>query len=186
MLNCTIQYTRHSLPAIFPRHVTYAITKASLSSSSTVIMCSCQARANRKPALQGSANQGLSLWGGSRGTTQAVGRITRGGKDTSNMISLGLLLVGLVLVQAGHHNHVLSEHFIDKINAANSTWKAGRNFHPETSHNFLRTLMGVHPMAHKHLPPPKSALLGEASFLFLVSKSRVFLIKRWRRITGEL
>ena len=22
MLNCTIQYTRHSLPAIFPRHVT--------------------------------------------------------------------------------------------------------------------------------------------------------------------
>merc|ERR1711936_1092874 len=95
-----------------------------------------------------------------RGTTWGVGRITRGGKDTSVMISLGLLLVGLVLVQAGHHNHVLSEHFIDKINAANSTWKAGRNFHPETSHNFLRTLMGVHPMAHKHSPPPKSALLG--------------------------
>merc|ERR1712226_291245 len=89
-----------------------------------------------------------------------VGRITRGGKDTSIMISLGLLLVGLVLVQAGQHNHVLSEHFIDKINAANSTWKAGRNFHPETSHNFLRTLMGVHPMAHKHLPPPKPSLFG--------------------------
>lgn len=77
------------------------------------------------------------------------------------MISLGLLLVGLVLVQAGHHNHVLSDHFIEKINSANSTWRAGRNFHPETSHNFLRTLMGVHPMAHKHLPPAKPTLLGE-------------------------
>ena len=81
------------------------------------------------------------------------------------MISLGLLLVGLGLVQAGHHNHVLSEHFIEKINSANSTWRAGRNFHPETSHNFLRTLMGVHPMAHKHLPPPKPTLLGETIFL---------------------
>jgi len=76
------------------------------------------------------------------------------------MISLRLLLVGLGLVQAGHHNHVLSEHFIEKINSANSTWRAGRNFHPETSHNFLKTLMGVHPMAHKHLPPPKPTLLG--------------------------
>merc|ERR1712107_637005 len=83
-----------------------------------------------------------------------------GGKDTSRMISLGLLLVGLVLVHGGHHNHILSEHFIEKINSANSTWTAGRNFHPETSHNFLRTLMGVHPMAHKHLPPPKPTLLG--------------------------
>merc|ERR1712037_312857 len=81
-----------------------------------------------------------------------VGRISRRGKDTSQMISLGLLLVGLGLVLAGHHNHVLSEHFIEQINAANSTWRAGRNF--------LRDLMGVHPMAHKHLPPPKSALLG--------------------------
>ena len=77
------------------------------------------------------------------------------------MISLGLLLVGLVLVHGGHHNHILSEHFIEKINSANSTWTAGRNFHPETSHNFLRTLMGVHPMAHKHLPPPKPTLLGK-------------------------
>merc|ERR1712038_1715689 len=92
-----------------------------------------------------------------------VGRITRGGKDTSRMISLGLLLVGLVLVHGGHHNHILSEHFIEKINSANSTWTAGRNFPPETSHNFLRTLMGVHPMAHKHLPPPKPTLLGGES-----------------------
>merc|ERR1711971_1541988 len=88
-----------------------------------------------------------------------VVRISRGGEDTSKMISLGLLLVGLVLVQAGHHNHVLSDHFIEKINSANSTWRAGRNFHPETSHNFLRTLMGVHPMAHKHLPPAKPTCL---------------------------
>merc|ERR1711971_1283354 len=60
-----------------------------------------------------------------------VVRISRGGKDTSRMISLGLLLIGLVLVQAGHHNHVLSDHFIEKINSA-----------------------------HKHLPPAKPTLLG--------------------------
>merc|ERR1719367_182962 len=89
--------------------------------------------------------------------------MSRWGKDTSKMVSLGLLLVGLSLAEAGHHNHVLSEHFIEKINSANSTWTAGRNFHPETSHNFLRTLMGVHPMAHKHLPPPKPTLLGGES-----------------------
>ena len=109
------------------------------------------------------------------------------------MISLGLLLIGLVLVQAGHHNHVLSDHFIEKINSANSTWRAGRNFHPETSHNFLRTLMGVHPMAHKHLPPAKPTLLGETIFSpaecmkysFLVSKSRASFVCRWGRSAGE-
>ena len=38
----------------------------------------------------------------------------------------------------------------------------GRNFHPGTSHNFLRALCGVHPMAHKHLPKEKPQLLGDA------------------------
>merc|ERR1712243_500684 len=71
---------------------------------------------------------------------------------------LGVLCLGLA--QAKYHNHVLSKSFIAKINAANSTWVAGTNFHPGTSHNYLKRLMGVHPQAHRHLPPPKKALLG--------------------------
>jgi len=80
-----------------------------------------------------------------------------------------LTLVSLVIALATtttagqllHHNHILSDSFINKINSANSTWTAGRNFHPSTSHNYLKTLMGVHPMADKFLPPVKEHnLLG--------------------------
>ena len=35
-------------------------------------------------------------------------------------------LVTSVVVEAQHHNYVLSDHFIDQLNAANSTWTAGR------------------------------------------------------------
>jgi len=71
-----------------------------------------------------------------------------------------VLVVGVVVAQAAHHNHVLSQTFIEEINSANSTWRAGANFHPSTSHNYLRTLMGVHPKAHLYLPPTKPTLLG--------------------------
>jgi cathepsin B len=57
-------------------------------------------------------------------------------------------------------NHVLSSAYIQELNSLNSTWVAGSNFHPDTSHNFLRTLMGVHPDAHKHMPKQKNILLG--------------------------
>ena len=66
----------------------------------------------------------------------------------------------LTAVSAQHHNYILSEDFINTINNANSTWTAGRNFHPETSHNYLRTLMGVHPSAHMFLPP-QQGLVGD-------------------------
>jgi len=66
----------------------------------------------------------------------------------------------LTAVSAQHHNYILSEDFINTINNANSTWTAGRNFHPETSHNYLRTLMGVHPSAHMFLPPQQE-LVGD-------------------------
>eukprot|EP00094_Tigriopus_californicus_P003247 TCALIF_03123-PA protein Name:"Similar to CTSB Cathepsin B (Sus scrofa)" AED:0.44 eAED:0.44 QI:0/0/0/0.37/1/1/8/0/953 len=63
------------------------------------------------------------------------------------------------------HNHLLSEDFIDQINIAGSTWTAGRNFAPETSTNYLKQLMGVHPMHQKFLPEakPKDTLLSDAS-----------------------
>jgi len=83
--------------------------------------------------------------------------LTRFGQGNMKVL---ILLLGTVCVQGFHQNHILSDHFIEKINQANSTWKAGRNFHPMTSHNYLRTLMGVHKDAEKHMPPKKKMLLG--------------------------
>jgi len=80
---------------------------------------------------------------------------------TSATVLALLAVATAVNCVAVHHNHVLSDHFINQINAANSTWTAGRNFHPSTSHNFLRTLMGVHPDADNHRPPfEEHRLLG--------------------------
>uniref|UniRef100_A0A224XFA6 Putative cathepsin l n=1 Tax=Panstrongylus lignarius TaxID=156445 RepID=A0A224XFA6_9HEMI len=50
----------------------------------------------------------------------------------------------------------LSDEFIDYINSLNTTWKAGRNFHPKTSFKYLTKLMGVHPDAVLHKLPLKS------------------------------
>ncbi len=62
---------------------------------------------------------------------------------------------------AGHHNHILSDDFISDLNSLpGMTWTAGKNFHPGTSTNFLRTLMGVHPGHRRFLPAPKRRLLG--------------------------
>jgi len=77
------------------------------------------------------------------------------------MLCMAVFLLSTAYVGAIHHNHILSDLFIDQINQANSTWTAGRNFHPMTSHNYLRTLMGVHKDAHKHMPPKKPMLLGD-------------------------
>jgi len=76
------------------------------------------------------------------------------------MILSFLLLISLVGCAVSSDNYVLSNDFISHINSLNSTWVAGNNFHPSTSHNYLRTLMGVHPDAHKYLPKHKAALLG--------------------------
>uniref|UniRef100_U5EX33 Putative cathepsin l n=1 Tax=Corethrella appendiculata TaxID=1370023 RepID=U5EX33_9DIPT len=49
--------------------------------------------------------------------------------------------------------HPLSDKFIDLINQKATTWKAGRNFHVNTSLAYLRGLMGVHPDADKFKLP---------------------------------
>jgi len=76
------------------------------------------------------------------------------------MFFLLLGLVSSVCCQVPHHNHILTDSFINSINNAGSTWTAGRNFHPATSHNYLRTLMGVHPSAHLFLPKIKDVIKG--------------------------
>lgn len=45
----------------------------------------------------------------------------------------------------------------------NSTWKAGRNFHPETSMNDIKGLLGVHPHHRLHLPSQKPSMLSGSS-----------------------
>ena len=47
------------------------------------------------------------------------------------MSASSLVLVVLttnLLVEAQHHNYVLSDHFIERLNQANSTWTAGRKY----------------------------------------------------------
>uniref|UniRef100_A0A1B6G399 Peptidase C1A papain C-terminal domain-containing protein n=2 Tax=Cuerna arida TaxID=1464854 RepID=A0A1B6G399_9HEMI len=43
----------------------------------------------------------------------------------------------------------LSDEFIDFINSVQSSWKAGRNFPKDTSFDFIRGLLGVHPDSKK-------------------------------------
>ena len=61
------------------------------------------------------------------------------------------------LTSAAHlQNYIVSDDFINEINAKAKTWTAGRNFHPETSSNFLKGLMGLHP-DHKFYMPEVSS-----------------------------
>ena len=57
-------------------------------------------------------------------------------------------------------NYLFSDEFISYINSKTTTWKAGRNFHPETSTNYIKSLCGLHPDHKKYLPPKKANLLG--------------------------
>lgn len=49
----------------------------------------------------------------------------------------------------------LSQQFIDETNSKAKTWKAGPNFHPDTSIEYIRGLMGVHPDSVRFRLPPK-------------------------------
>jgi hypothetical protein len=57
-------------------------------------------------------------------------------------------------------NFAVSNNLIQRINAKAKTWKAGQNFHPKTSENFLKSLMGVHPDHHEFLPAPSAFTTG--------------------------
>jgi len=53
----------------------------------------------------------------------------------------------------------LSDELIDHINSMKTTWKAGRNFHKDTSMEFINGLLGVHPDSKMYLPPAKDVQL---------------------------
>eukprot|EP00095_Tigriopus_kingsejongensis_P004826 snap_masked-scaffold1088_size63410-processed-gene-0.5 protein:Tk04826 transcript:snap_masked-scaffold1088_size63410-processed-gene-0.5-mRNA-1 annotation:"cathepsin b precursor" len=55
--------------------------------------------------------------------------------------------------------HLLSSSFITQINQVATTWKAGQNFQPGTSLNYIKGLLGVHPMHQQFLPPVREVNL---------------------------
>jgi cathepsin B len=71
-----------------------------------------------------------------------------------------VLLLGFITSAYCGGSKILGQEYIDYINQQNSTWTAGQNFHPDTSHDYIISLMGVHPAAHKFLPKAKRILLG--------------------------
>lgn len=66
-----------------------------------------------------------------------------------------ILVAILAIATASNIDDPLSDEFIAEINRKATTWEAGRNFHPETSRMYIRTLMGVHPDSKNYLEPPK-------------------------------
>ena len=57
-------------------------------------------------------------------------------------------------------NYIVSKEYIEHINSKAETWQAGHNFHPETSTNYIKGLLGVHPDHKKFMPSMKESLLG--------------------------
>jgi cathepsin B len=68
------------------------------------------------------------------------------------MKTLAVFSLLVALAAANSNSYIFSDDFIDEINREATTWKAGRNFHPETSTNYVKNLLGVHP-AHKEFMP---------------------------------
>lgn len=68
------------------------------------------------------------------------------------IILFSVLLVLAAALDNGNNLDPLSDEFIDFINKAQSTWTAGRNFHRNTSRDYLVGLMGVLPGHKEHLP----------------------------------
>ena len=56
-------------------------------------------------------------------------------------IALLLLLAAYAASAEDHHNYMLSDDFIDEINREATTWRAGRNFHPLTSTNYIKVCL---------------------------------------------
>lgn len=64
-------------------------------------------------------------------------------------LSIALICVVLDTILAVNP---LSKEFIQSINDANSTWKAGQNFAEDIPISYFRRLMGVHPHSKYHMP----------------------------------
>jgi cathepsin B len=70
--------------------------------------------------------------------------------------------VGLCL-SAPRDHHPLSHEFINAINAKNSTWTAGRNFHENFPMGVIKGMLGVAPGAEYHLPPKRKFVMEDGA-----------------------
>jgi len=66
-------------------------------------------------------------------------------------MKLFVLLIAVVGLVAAEH-HPLSDEFIEEVNREATTWTAGRNFHRDTSINYLKGLLGVLTEKESSLP----------------------------------
>ncbi|KAI7686550.1 hypothetical protein SSS_01566 [Sarcoptes scabiei] len=67
--------------------------------------------------------------------------------------------------QLSNQNAILSQEFINEINLLNASWKAGNNFHPGTTVDQIKMLLGVKPTP-KHLQLPMLVRNVGASVIF--------------------
>ena len=79
-----------------------------------------------------------------------------------------ILLLTLVAAHSAYegdrHNYILSDDFINEINSEATTWRAGRNFHPQTSTNYIKVCIAFISFILAKLQPispfPRSDLAG--------------------------
>ncbi|XP_074595650.1 cathepsin B-like cysteine proteinase 3 [Brevipalpus obovatus] len=81
------------------------------------------------------------------------------------IILVQLSLAALLLINGGRCNlnglDPLSDQMIDKINSLDTTWKAGRNFHPSQL-NYVKSLLSVKQAERDEKPIPRSAEISES------------------------
>lgn len=67
-------------------------------------------------------------------------------------IFLAFLVVSSAITPPSGELHPLSDDFIEVINQAQTTWKAGRNFPANTDMSYIKKMMGVLPNHENYLP----------------------------------
>ncbi|KAG4074808.1 hypothetical protein HA402_006447 [Bradysia odoriphaga] len=73
---------------------------------------------------------------------------------------LRYIVLASILAIALAADDPLSQEFVDKINAKATTWRAGRNFGPHVTMNYVRSLLGVHEDSYKFRLDEKPTLVG--------------------------
>lgn len=71
-----------------------------------------------------------------------------------------IILASILAIVLATDDDPLSQDFIDRINSKATTWKAGKNFGPHVSMNYIRNLLGVHEDAYKFRLEEQPSLLG--------------------------
>lgn len=68
------------------------------------------------------------------------------------LITFIFLLPSVFTINPQPRNYIISQDFINEINQAQSTWKAGKNFGDHVDESYIRRLLGVLPNHKNYLP----------------------------------